>query len=548
MKNRKPVHRATATAIALGALLISTAAEAQVRQAETLRLTLAEAVQRAVEHNPDLAVVRLDTEVGAARVGESRGAFAPVFSTLFGRSSNVTPPSNFLLGDRGVDVNDSFSSTGVRQRLPWGAGTWSVSWDTSRTTTNNPLSSFDPSLQSGFQVAFSQPLLKDRTIDPARQQYVIARRNQESSELRFRESVVQTVAAVKQAYWTLKATLANVTVQQRSLELAEELVRQNKVRVDAGQTPPLDLVQSEAEVAQRRENLIRANTTAEDAADSLRRLIMDPADVSFWQTRIDPVEEPTGRAPVPDVDAAVAKALNERYDLARANHDLENARTNVEFLRNQKLPDVRLETSYRGTGLGGTQFLRAGGFPGVVTGSRDRSFGAALGQAFTPDYPTWSFGLTVSYPLGRSSEEASLARAQIEREQTTQRIASLRLQAAETIRQAGRQIQSTAERVDAARAGARLAEQRFDTEQRRFDVGLSTTFLVTQAQRDLLQAQVNLLQTTLDYESSLVKFEAVQQAPPLTTGDTVGLRGASIVLFPTPTPRGVFRPGAGAGF
>ena len=86
----------------------------------------------------------------------------------------------------------------------------------------------------------------------------IAKRNQESSELRFRESVVQTVAAVKQAYWTLKATLANVTVQQRSLELAQELARQNKIRVDAGQIPPLDLVQAEAEVAQRRENLIRA--------------------------------------------------------------------------------------------------------------------------------------------------------------------------------------------------------------------------------------------------------------------------------------------------
>ena len=63
-------------------------------------------------------------------MGESRSAFAPVFSTILGRSSNVTPPSNFLLGDRGVDVNDWFSSTGVRQRLPWGAGTWSVSWDT----------------------------------------------------------------------------------------------------------------------------------------------------------------------------------------------------------------------------------------------------------------------------------------------------------------------------------------------------------------------------------------------------------------------------------
>jgi outer membrane protein TolC len=436
----------------------------------------------------------------------------------------------------------------VRQRLPWGAGTWSVSWETSRTTTNNPISSFDPSLQSGFQVAFSQPLLKDRRIDPARQQYIIAKRNQESSELRFRESVVQTVASVKQAYWTLKATLANVTVQQRSLELAQELARENKVRVDAGQTPPLDLVQAEAEVAQRRENLIRANTAAEDAEDSLRRLIMDPADASFWRTRIDPIEEPTGRVPLPDVDAAVAKALNERYDLARASHDLENARTNVEFLGNQRLPDVRLETSYRGAGLGGTQFLRAGGFPGVVTGTRDRSFGAALGQAFSPDYPTWSFGVTVSYPLGHSYEEASLARAQIERQQATQRIASLRLQAAETIRQAARQITSTAERVDAARAGATLAEQRFDAEQRRYEVGLSTTFLVTQAQRDLMQAQVNLLQTTFDYESSLINFEAVQQAPRLGGGDTVGLRGASIVLLPTAAPRGIFRPGAGAGF
>ena len=150
-------------------------------------------------------------------------------------------------------------------------------------------------MQSGFQLAFSQPLLKDRAIDEARQQYIIAKRNQESSDLRFREAVVQTVAAVKQAYWTFKAAIANVAVQQRSLELAEELARENKVRVNAGQIPPLDLVQAEAEVAQRRENLIRARTIAEDAEDALRRLIVDPSDMSFWQVRIDPTEEPTHR-------------------------------------------------------------------------------------------------------------------------------------------------------------------------------------------------------------------------------------------------------------
>jgi hypothetical protein len=250
-----------------------------------LQLTVDDAVRRAVENNPELAIVRLGTGGRGCPRRESRSAFTPVFSTVFGRSSTVTPPSNFLLGDRGVDANDLFSSTGVSQRLPWGSGTWGVSWDTARTTGNNPISSFDPSLQSGFQVSFSQPLLKDRKIDPARQQYVIAKRNQETSELRFREAAVQTVAAVKQAYWTFKAALANVDVQQRSLELAQELARENRIRVSAGQNPPLDLVQAEAEVAQRRENLIRARTSAADLEDALRRLIVDPADTAFWRTR-----------------------------------------------------------------------------------------------------------------------------------------------------------------------------------------------------------------------------------------------------------------------
>jgi outer membrane protein TolC len=152
----------------------------------------------------------------------------------------------------------------------------------------------------------------------------------------------------------------------------------------------------------------------------------------------------------------------------------------------------------------------------------------------------------VSYSLGRSFEEASLARSQVERRQVTQRIASLQLQAAESIRQAARQVHSTLERVDAARAGATLAERRLDTEQRRFDVGLSTSFLVTQAQRDLLQAEVSLLQATLDHQSALVSFEAVQQAP--ANGDALVARGAPTVLTPTTEPRGLFRQSSGAGF
>jgi outer membrane protein TolC len=530
-------------ASAVAAVVITVTAAAA--QAQTIDLTLEDAVRRALDNNPDLAVVLLDTHVQTARVAESRTAFTPLFSTTFGRSSAVTPPQSLLSGERGVEVKDLFASTGVRQRLPWGSGTWSLSWESARTTTNSPFTGFDPTLQSGFELAFSQPLLRDRKIDSARHQYVVAKRNEKVSDLRLREATVQTVAAVKQAYWTLKATRANVDVQQRSLELARELARENKIRVDAGHIPPIDLVQAEAEVAQRRENLIRAQASADDAEDALRRLIVNANDVSFWKARLEPVEEPTVIGVLPNIDAAVEKALTARYDIARAGEDLERQRETIEFLDNQRLPDIRLETSYRGSGLAGTQFLRSGGFPGSIVGTRNRTFADAVGQVFTDDYPTWSVGVTVSYPLGRSFEAAGLMRAKVEREQTAQQLASLRIEAAETVRRAGRQIRSTAERIEAARAGASLAQERLDTEQRRFNVGLSTTFLVTQAQRDLLEAEVNLLQTTLDHESALVNFEAVQQAPPLTAGATLGINGSSIVLIQTPSPRGLFRPGAG---
>jgi len=509
--------------------------------AESIKLTIDEAVRRAIEQNPDLAVVKLGTDVEAEHVGEARSAYRPVFVSSFGRSNIAVPSSNPLSGTaEGFETSDLFSSAGVRQRLKWG-GTYSASWDATRTATNSLFSTFEPSLQSGLQVAFSQPLLRDRKTDTARLQNTVAQRNLKSAEVRVREATAQTTAAVKTAYWTLKAALANVTVNQRSLELAEDLVRQNRARVNVGQAPPLDLVQAEAEVATRRENLIRATAIAGDAEDRLRRLIMDPTDATFWRVGLEPIDQPAGATAPPDADAATTTALKERSDLSLARNDLENAQTNVKFLDNQRLPDVRFEASYRTGGAGGTQLLRTGPFPGTVTGRLERGFGDALGQMFSYDYPTWSVGVTLSYPIGRSFEEASLARAEIERRQVAHRIASLEVRVAEAVRQAARQVQSTAERVDASRAGQTLAEQRLTVETRRFEAGLSTSFLVTQAQRDLLQSQVNLLQAMLDHQSSLVNFEAIQVAPSFVDAPASGFSTSSVSPLPPPAPQGIFR-------
>ena len=151
-----------------------------------------------------------------------------MFSTVFGRSRNVTPPTTILVGDSGIDVKDWFSTTGVRQRLPWGSGTWGIAWDAARTTTNNPFTSVDPNLQSGLLLAFSQPLLRDRSIDAAKTQYVIARRNHEISELKFHESAARTVASVKRAYRVLyrsKLKLSDATAEISKLAASDDVLR-----------------------------------------------------------------------------------------------------------------------------------------------------------------------------------------------------------------------------------------------------------------------------------------------------------------------------------
>jgi outer membrane protein TolC len=317
--------------------------------------------------------------------------------------------------------------------------------------------------------------------------------------------------------------------------------------VDIGQAPPLDLSQAQAEAASRREQLIVARTLARDVEDRLRTLIMDPAQTDFWRMRLNPVDQPPTGAPPPDLESAIATALKDRTDVRSAKKQVDIAQTTVNYYRNQQLPDLRLEASYRANGLGGTQLIRSGGFPGTIVGTEDIPFSDVLGQIFGADYPNWSVGLVVSYPLGRSYEEATLALAQIQQRQATSRVSSLELGAIEDIRRAARSIESTAERVQAARAGAQFAQERMQSEQKRFEVGLSTSFLVTQAQRDSAQSEVNLLLAVLDYQIALVAFEQLQQAPALTAGPAI-TGGVTIVSLPRSVPRGVSSPTAIGGF
>jgi len=224
-----------------------------------------------------------------------------------------------------------------------------------------------------------------------------------------------------------------------------------------------------------------------------------------------PTDRPTAEREEIDIDAATKKALEERTDITVARKNLESDDIAIQFARSQLLPALNLQAGYGGTGIGGTGLVRDG-FGGPVIETIPGGYGDAVSSAFGGDFPTWTLGVNLSYPLFNRQAKASAARARISKDQALASLTRLEMQIAQEVRAAGRDVQSNFKRVESTRAARVLQERRLDAEEKKFAAGMSTNFLVTQAQRDLADASVAEIRAGLDYRKSLIEFERVQQA------------------------------------
>jgi outer membrane protein TolC len=477
-------------------------------------LSVDEAVKLALEQNLGVQVQRLNPELQDLLIAQARTAWRPGLTAGMSAQSQDSPPNSFLSG-----ASDKISSTstggnvGVSQLLPWGTS-YSISYDSNRFTTNNVFSSFNPQLGANLDVAVVQPLLRGFRIDSARYQLMVSQKNREIADVDLQQTIALTVRNVKSAYWDYKYALASLDVARQSFDLARESLRNTRTRVEIGTLAPIDVIEAEAEVAQREEAVILAEASIGQTEDRLRSLVFDPNTPDFWNMRLELSDPVPFQVQSVDVDAAIRRALAERTDLAEAKKGLERTSFTERFYKDQTLPGVDVRLDYNATGLAGTQLLRGeGAFPPPVIGELQRPYGTLLGDVFGSAFPTWRFSANVSYPIGQTSADTSLARTRIETRQSQTNLRNLELQVATQVRDAGRQLMANSKRVDSTRASRVLAERRLEAEEKKFAAGMSTSFLVFQAQRDLAQARNTELRAVLDYTKSQVDYETVQVAP-----------------------------------
>ena len=237
-----------------------------------------------------------------------------------------------------------------------------------------------------------------------------------------------------------------------------------------------------------------------------------------------PTDRPSAERVAVDVAAATLAALAKRTDIQAARKGLESAVYGVSYARNQLLPALNVSAGYGTTGIGGTQITRQG-LGGPIIDTVPGGYGNALSDVFGFTYPTWTVGVNLSYPILNRQASANSARAQVARDQQQASVHRTEMQIVQEVRSAARAVDTNYKLVESNRAARVLQEQRLDAETKKFAAGMSTNFLVTQAQRDLALAEVAELQAVANYRKSLVNFDRVQEAG---TGGGGGLAVVSL--------------------
>ena len=515
---RNPINL-SARALAIGLCLLTTIAavtpapaqEAMPAAATSLRLqdgvltlTLEEAISIALERNLSLVVERYRFSESDLRLDESLGIYdinTRVDLTAFDESS----PQASQLDGAEVRMTEGNSWNFNLSKLVSSGGVASATWNNSRFETNSLFASINPSFSVDFDLRFSQPLLRDFGKDVTESGIRVARNNIDISRENFELQVIGVLQLVEDAYWSLVESQAQLEVAEESLSLAEKLHEQNRVRVEVGTLAPLELVTSEAGIATRKEEIIRARALVGDGEDLLRQLLNlnEPA---VWAASIAPETDPEMTPVELDIEGAVATALERRPELRASRLGQDNLAIDALFRANQVKPGLDLTVTYGFNGIGGDFTQRDVFGDGSIIFQAPGGYDDALDQVTGLDFEGWSAALNFSYDIGNRTRKAQRALADVAVDRGAAELQDLELQVITGVRRLARLVEASAEARQSARVSRRLAEKNLDAEQKRYQNGMSTSFQVLEIQEDLSQARSREVNTITGYRKALARY------------------------------------------
>jgi HAE1 family hydrophobic/amphiphilic exporter-1 len=451
--------------------------------------------------------------------------------------NRTVPVGSILGGGPGGALTNRTSNQdiGAQQVLKSG-GVWMAQFSTSRVWTNSQFSALNPQYNNSLSFQFRQPLVRNFSIDDLRRKIKIADKRVGLSDLQFRQKVIETVYRVQRAYWDVVYSNREVEIRKDSVKLARTQLERNRRMVTEGTLAQIELVSVEVELERRNEALLMALEGVTRAENALKLLILPDRSAPGWNQPIVPTDNPDEKQPTYSLDEAMNTALAKRPEVSQTDLISEMNKTEIKFLENQTRPQVDLFSAYASTGLSGKEtstlnpfssmigvlFERvnllsertgldplSAGFDSRLPDSFYGGYGQSLGNMFKNDFRTLRFGITISFPLRNRTAEGLLGRALAEERKIDSQRRMLEQYIEAEVRNAVQSLETTSQRLQAARASKEAAQKQLDSEQRRFLSGLSTTYFILERQNALSEAQGRELRALTDYNKATAEMQRV---------------------------------------
>jgi len=476
-----------------------------------VEMTMKQAIEMAISKNLDIKVEKLNPLWKQEDVINEKAQFDPKYYLNSSFDKSVKPTGSSLAGAPTV-VNKNFKwDTGFRTDAVTGAN-MSLDFTNTRAKTNSSFSTLNPSYTSEIKLNVTQPILKNFGIGVNKTNIRLAINNQKVSIQNLKQNVIDTVTNVKEYYWDLVFAIEDKKVKDLSLNRALDFLGRTKKQVEVGTLAPIDIVQSESEVASRQEGVIVAENNIKNADDKLKQII-NIVDDQGWDLEIIPTDKPDYN-PVPiDAPSAISVAMAKRPDINQAKLSFDNSAISLQYAKNQLLPTLDFVGSFGLNGLSGRKRPSAFGSssPSAPFERHDNPLGESYEETLkrigTGNYYSWMVGIQLEIPLGNRAAKSSLSKSTIENEQAQLTLNSTKQKAMVDVRTAIRNVETNIKRIDTTKKARQLAKEKLDAEEKKYEVGMSTAHDVLQFQEDLATSEANELNAIIDYNKSLVELE-----------------------------------------
>ena len=481
----------------------------------------------------------------------ARGAYDPRLTAQSYYEKLKTPATSFLSGAATVDTSDFTNTARFEGLAPKYGGSYRFDFSSIRQTSNSVFSVLNPQYPTALTFNFTQPLVRGLRFDLPRRQIEVARKNLSLTDVQFRQRAIEVITSVQRSYWDLVFALRNLQIQRDSLTDSRTQLEHNRRMVAEGSLAPIDIVAAETQVANFEQAEFSALDDVNRAENNLKNLIAENQRARIWNVSLIPTDDVDLTVPQVSLIDAMKAATDNRQELKQSDLAREINLLDQRLYRDQTKPEIDLIGSYGMVGNAGTltsttnplsasndQLRARVNELSVISGLQPLAapptvtvppnlFGGywqSLSNLGTNQFNNFRVGVAINLPLRNRTAEGLLGHSLVE----GKRIATQREQLEQLIqvevRNALQSLRTSDARLRSAAIARSTAEQQYDSERRKLDVGQSTVFLVLERQTALATARGNELRAQTDLNKAIAELQRVTGSSLAANNVTVRVR------------------------